>query len=143
MTMLTIGMLEYVSLPKLGFYDIEAKVDTGAYSCSIHCDEIRMTDDGQVHFKLLDDSHPDYSNQDIVMPVHRVKRVRSSNGKVQERIFIKTSVELFGKRYKTELSLTDRKKMRYPMLIGRKFLKRRFLVDVSLKHQSAIQGTDR
>lgn len=75
------------------------------------------------------------------MPVHSVKKVKSSNGKTEERIFVKTAVELFGKSYETELSLTDRKEMKFPMLIGRKFLAKRFLVDVSLKYQSPLKGS--
>ncbi len=69
------------------------------------------------------------------MPVHKIKKVKSSNGKTEERIFVKTIIELFGRRYKAELSLTDRKDMKFPMLIGRKYLQGRFLVDVSLQYQ--------
>ncbi|WP_345978264.1 RimK/LysX family protein [Sulfurimonas sp. HSL3-7] len=137
MKKLTIGRNEYVSLPDLGFNEIDAKIDTGAYSCSIHCDEIRLNDDGTVHFRLLDDSHPDYHEKDIVMPVHEIRHVKSSNGTVQERIFIMTTLELFNQQFETELSLTDRASMKYPMLIGRKFLEDRFIVDVSLTYQSA------
>lgn len=94
-----------------------------------------MYDDETVHFKLLDDSHPDYCKQHIKMPVYKIKKVRSSNGTTEERIFVKTVIEISGKRYKAELSLTDRKDMKYPMLIGRKFLQGHFLVDVSLQYQ--------
>ena len=94
-----------------------------------------MNDDGTVHFKLLDDSHPDYSKQHIKMPVHKIVNVKSSNGKTQERIFVKTVIELSGKQYEAELSLTDRKSMKFPMLIGRKYLEGHFLVDVSLQYQ--------
>ena len=94
-----------------------------------------MNINGTVHFKLLDETHPDYCEQHINMPVHKIKNVKSSNGKTEERIFVKTTVELLGKKYEAELSLTNRKDMRYPMLIGRKYLKGRFLVDVSLQYQ--------
>ncbi len=136
MEKMVIGRTEYVALPDLGFFDIEAKIDTGAYSCSIHCDDIRLNDDGTVHFMLLDDTHPDYSQQHIVMPVYEIRNVKSSNGTIQERIFVKTPIEIYGVKYEIELSLTDRKKMKFPMLIGRKFLENRFIVDVSLTHQS-------
>ena len=59
------------------------------------------------------------------------KRVRSSNGQLQYRYLIKTSVIIFGKKYKTEFTLTDRGKMKYPILIGRKLLNKNFVVDVS------------
>ena len=69
------------------------------------------------------------------MPVSQIKKVKSSNGKTEERIFVKTAIELAGKQYQAELSLTDRKDMKYPMLIGRKYLQGRFIVDVSLQYQ--------
>ncbi len=126
-----------VSLPELHFFDIEAKIDTGAFSCSIHCDDIRLSaDKKKVHFRLLDESHPDYHDADISMPVHEIRTVKSSNGTTQERIFIKTILELYGLQFETEISLTDRANMKFPMLIGRKFLENRFIVDVAAAHLS-------
>jgi hypothetical protein len=68
------------------------------------------------------------------MPLYKVKKVRSSNGELQERPSIKVSVEFFGKRYETVVSLTNRADMKYPMLIGRHFLSGKFLVDVSQEY---------
>ncbi len=134
-----VGRTEYVSLPEFNFFNIDAKIDTGAYGCSIHCSDIIHNEDNTVHFKLLDKSHPDYSSQHIVMPIHKIKKVKSSNGKTEERIFIKTKISLFDKSYVAELSLTDRESMTYPMLIGRKFLQGHFIVDVALEYQSPIK----
>jgi len=126
-----------VSLPDLQFFDIDAKIDTGAFSCSIHCDDIRLSEDhSKVYFRLLDGSHPDYHDKEIVMDVHKITHVKSSNGTREERIFIMTDLELYGKVFKTEVSLTDRTAMTYPMLIGRKYLEDRFIVDVSLLYQA-------
>lgn len=128
-------------MPEFHFFDIEAKIDTGAYTSSVHCNELQQKIDGTVHFKLFDESHPNYSDQQIVMPIYKLKKVKSSNGTVEERIFIKTKVALYGKSFLTELSLTDRNDMKYPMLIGRKFLKNRFIVDVSLQYQARKKGS--
>jgi hypothetical protein len=35
-----IGRREFVDFPLLGVYHVEAKIDTGAYTSSIHCSEI-------------------------------------------------------------------------------------------------------
>jgi hypothetical protein len=70
------------------------------------------------------------------MDVHKITHVKSSNGTREERIFIMTELELYGKVFKTEVSLTDRTAMTYPMLVGRKYLEDRFLVDVSLLYQA-------
>jgi hypothetical protein len=55
------------------------------------------------------------------------------------RYVIKTKVTLFGKTFKTEFSLADRQQMRYPVLLGRKLLRNRFIVDVSLENVSFSQ----
>jgi hypothetical protein len=78
--------------------------------------------------------HNSYNGKKFVLPVYKIKKVRSSNGKLEERPYINVVVEFFGKKYKTIISLTNRKDMKYPMLIGRKFLKNRFLVDVSQEY---------
>lgn len=70
------------------------------------------------------------------MPVYEIRTVKSSNGTTQDRIFIKTVLKLFDLEFETEISLTDRKSMKYPMLIGRNFLEDRFIVDVALTHLS-------
>ncbi|EQB39354.1 clan AA aspartic protease [Sulfurimonas hongkongensis] len=129
-----IGRREVISILDLELFNLDAKIDTGADSNALHCDDIYVDDEGFVHFTLQDEVHEAYHDKKIVMPLHSIKRVRSSNGKLQERASIKVSVEFFGKKYKTIISLADRADMKYPMLIGRKFLSGKFLVDVSKEY---------
>ena len=68
------------------------------------------------------------------MPLYKLKKIKSSNGKVQLRASVQVTVSFFGKKYKTIITLADRSDMKYPMLIGRKFLTNRFLVDVSKEY---------
>jgi hypothetical protein len=132
-----VGAQEHISIIDLELYDLDAKVDTGADSNALHCDDIYIDEDGFVHFTLLDKVHPSYHGKKMKMPIYKIKKVRSSNGLVQERASIKVTVDFFGKSYKTVISLTSRADMKYPMLIGRKFLENRFLVDVSKEYQSS------
>ena len=129
-----IGRREIVSILDLELFDLDAKVDTGADSNSLHCDDIFIDDEKFVHFTLLDEVHPAYHGKKIKMPLYKLKKVKSSNGSVQLRASIKVDMLFFGRKYKTVISLTDRSDMKYPMLIGRKFLTGRFLVDVSLEY---------
>ena len=131
-----IGKKEMISIIDLELFNLDAKVDTGADSNALHCDHIEIDDNGMVHFHLLDEVHASYHGKRISMPLYKVKKVRSSNGEFQERPSIKVSVEFFGKRYKTIVSLTNRADMKYPMLIGRRFLSGKFLVDVSQEYLS-------
>lgn len=128
-----IGRVDKADFPDLELYDIDVKIDTGAYTSSIHCHNIDIIEeDGKrlVHFNLLDPSHPEYDEKDYVLPLHKTKKVKSSSGDAQVRTFIKTSIILYRRRIPIELSLTDRSDMRYPVLLGRKLLKKRFVVDV-------------
>ncbi|MCW8896066.1 MAG: RimK/LysX family protein [Sulfurimonas sp.] len=131
-----IGKKELISILDLELYDLDAKVDTGADSNALHCDHIYIDDENNVHFHLLDEVHLAYHGKKMVVPLYKVKKVKSSNGEIQERPSIKVSVKFFGKKYKTVISLTNRADMKYPMLIGRRFLSGKFLVDVSQEYLS-------
>lgn len=130
-----IGKKESISIIDLELYDLDAKVDTGADSNALHCDDIEIKDD-TVHFTLLDEVHPSYHGKKMSMPLYKLKKVRSSNGQLQIRPSIKVTVEFMGESYKSIISLTNRADMKLPMLIGRKFLSGKFLVDVSKEYIS-------
>lgn len=134
-----IGRIERVDLPLWDISDIEAKIDTGAFTSSVHCnkiEEIIINGQPYVHFNLLDSKHPSYNDQIIELPIHDKRDVKSSNGYSSLRIFIQTEIRIFDQNYIIQLSLTNRSEMKFPLLIGRKFLKKRFVVDVSEKNLS-------
>lgn len=141
--MKTIGRKEFVDFPELNLQNIEAKIDTGAYGIAMHSHHIetRETKDGEVlHFKLLDPDHPEYEEHLFEVKDFRVKSVKSSAGIAEKRYTFKTFIRVFGKKYKAEVSLTNRKEMKIPVLIGRKFLRKKFVVDVSKKYLSLNQN---
>lgn len=147
--MIIIGRKDKVDFPELGLYDIDAKIDTGAYTSSIHCHNIQVIDkDGEdrVIFSLLDPSHPFYNDKEFNLPVYAKKEIKNSFGQVEERYIIKTQVLLFGELFDIELSLTDRSKMEYPVLLGRLLLQDRFIVDVSqidLSHKHKLRRMEK
>lgn len=134
-----IGRLERVDFPEWDLFDIDAKIDTGAYTSSLHCHHIvpfKKDDCEFVRFNLLDPSHETYNDKLFELPIHRKKMVKSSNGSIEDRFVVKTKIRLYDQLFDSELSLTDRSEMRYPVLIGRKLIKKRFIVDVSKKYLS-------
>ena len=131
-----IGYIERISIPELALEGLDAKIDTGADSCSIHCDDITVNEDSSVTFTLHDEVHVAYHGKQITMPIYKTKKVKSSNGKSENRIFIKTDLKLGYEVYTAEISLTNRKNMKYPVLIGRRFLAHHYLVDVSKKYMT-------
>lgn len=134
-----IGRLEQVDFPEWDLFGIDAKIDTGAYTSSLHCHHIeRITKDGKpfVRFNLLDPSHEIYNDKLFELPIHKSKTVKSSNGVAEERFIVKTTIRILDRKLEAQLSLTDRSEMRYPLLIGRRLLKGHFVVDVSKKYLS-------
>jgi hypothetical protein len=131
---LLIGRKEKVDFPKLRLYGIDAKVDTGAYTSAIHCNSVKAIRRGgerYVRFRLMDPSHPAYDGKEIRKPLAGRKKIKSSFGHTEYRYIIKTKIKLFGEEHEIELSLSDRTKMEHPILLGRKFIQKKFVVDVS------------
>ncbi len=126
-----IGRKERIHLPDWGVKNIIAKVDTGAYTSSIHCSHIAVDDGGVLHFVVLDPSHKQYKNTVQQTSTYEVKKVTSSSGQSEMRYKVKTRVVIFEEEIEAEFTLTNRSEMKYPILLGRKLLKGRFLVDVS------------
>ncbi|MBL7891557.1 MAG: ATP-dependent zinc protease [Bacteroidia bacterium] len=131
---ITIGRREKVSFPDLGIFDIDAKIDTGAYTTALHCHDIEVKDENGkpvLYFKLLDPSHPEYNKQQQRFVDFKEKDIKNSFGALERRYVLKTRLKIGRKIVKTSISLTDRGNMRFPVLIGRKLLLRRFIVDVN------------
>jgi hypothetical protein len=135
-TLRTIGRRELVNLEDLGLENIEAKIDTGAYRSALHCHHIsiEIEDDKQyLSFVVLDHQHEAYTGYKLRHDNFTKKIIKNSSGDIEERFIIKTRIKLGAKTVITTISLTDRADMKYPILLGRKFLKGKFIVDVS-KH---------
>lgn len=130
-----IGRKDKASFPDLGLKNIPIKIDTGAYTSSIHCSNFQVID-GVLYADFYDEEHPKFQPKQVSFSEFSIAKVKSSNGIVQNRYQIKSRIELFGKRYKISLTLADRKKMKNPVLIGRKFLNKKFVVDTDLKDLS-------
>jgi hypothetical protein len=137
-----IGRREFVDFPELQLFAIEAKIDTGAYTSSIHCKDIllkNINDKLVLCFKLLDDTHPEYSEKMHIFGEYGRKKIKNSFGEMEERFIIKTKIKVGKKLIRTTLSLSDREHMRCPVLIGRRLLKRKFIIDVSKIHTNGLK----
>lgn len=134
-----IGRKDLVDLPGLQLEGIDAKIDTGAYTSALHVKKIKpLEKDGKpyVRFRLDHPHHPAFNNKEFVLPVFAHKPIKNSSGTAELRFIVRTPIILFGKKYMTEFSLADRSKMECPVLLGRKLLYRKFLVDVTQKNLS-------
>ncbi len=134
----TIGATDFVDLPELGWLNVPARIDSGATGSSIHCSMVKLISDGEKPVLLVKlDTKKGAPSHTFKVTSFKETIVKNSFGLSEKRFVIKTIIELFGRKFRTEFSLANRKKMSYPVLLGRKLLKGRFIVDVSQKDLSA------
>ncbi len=141
----TLGRYDRVDLPGLGLVDLHAKIDTGAYTSSLHCLKAEIID-GCLEFILLDEEHPEFTGIKFRFAKFEQREIKNSFGEAEMRFVIKTKVVLYGKAYLTEFSLSNRGNLKYPVLLGRKVLRHRFLIDVTKRdlsyfYKKLSQGT--
>jgi len=131
----TLGRSDRVDLPGLGLINIHAKIDTGAYTSSLHCSRAEVKD-GVLEFVLLDDEHPEFTGMVFSFKEFETRLIKNSFGVAEDRYIIKTTIKLFDEEILTEFSLSDRDALRFPILLGRKILRNRFVIDVTKKNLS-------
>lgn len=130
-----LGRYDRVDLPGLGLKNIHAKIDTGAFTCSLHCRRAQVVD-GVLEFVLLDEEHPEFTGMKFQFTDYEVRNIKNSFGEVERRYVIVTTLKIFDEEITTEFSLSNRGSLKFPILIGRKMLRDRFLIDVKQKNLS-------
>lgn len=89
---------------------------------------------------FLDESHPQFHGQKIEFADYEITTVRSSNGIQEQRFEVQSNIRLFNRLFTISLTLNNREEMRYPVLLGRKFLSKKFLVDPELQDVSYLHS---
>lgn len=131
----TFGSIESVSMPKVGIDNIEAKVDTGAWSGALHCTAIHEKD-AVLYFTPLGKKKLATSTNSF-----ELRQVKSTSGHVVDRYIVPLTVEIRGKTYHTTVGLSNRSNFQREMLLGRKFLlENNILVDVTLTVESDYEA---
>ena len=133
--MIILGRCDRVDMPEMGLNGIHAKIDTGAYTCSLHCSKAEVVN-GQLEFVLLDEEHPEFTGMKFIFKKYTQREIKNSFGIAETRYIIKTKIKIFNKVIRAEFSLSGRDNLRYPVLLGRKILRKRFVIDVTRKNLS-------
>jgi hypothetical protein len=126
---LVIGSKEKIEFPDLKRRSIVARIDSGAQSSSAHCDKIWIEKMGGVN--VLCCHFLKRSRRVVRFEKYQKRRVKSSNGTMQTRYVVQLKIKLNSVERMTDVTLNDRSTMNYTVLLGRRFLRGKFLIDVS------------
>lgn len=130
--LITIGRAEQIRFPDFGDKKIPAKVDTGADMSSVWASDILEQDD-HLSFVLFGNGSAYYTGQRILLPKgsYSVTRIANSFGVKELRYVVTLRIALKGRVVRASFSLADRSPKTYPILLGRRLLKGKFVVDVA------------
>lgn len=138
-----VGWREWVALPAVGVPAIKAKVDTGARSSALHAfdlEEFQRDGVRWVRFTVRPHQGDLAATVRVECELLGERSVRSSAGHLEVRPVVRTSVRVGARRFRIELTLTNRDTMGFRMLLGRSAVRRRFVVDPG---RSFVQGRPR
>jgi hypothetical protein len=127
-----IGWREWVQLPDLGVFEIKAKVDTGAATSSLHAFRLdRFEKEGLsfVRFEIHPRQRSRRPSIECEAPIVRETAVRNPGGRTELRPVIASTLVIAGQPVEALINLTGRDEMGYRMLLGRRTLRNRFVVD--------------
>lgn len=128
----TIGWREWVQMPDLGVNEIKAKVDTGADNSSLHAFNIELFEENglsMVRFEVHPFQRRRRPSVGCVAEVVGERRVKNPGGRTESRPVILTTLVIAGKELAARVNLTTRDEMTFRMLLGRRTIRKKFLVD--------------
>ncbi|QJB69205.1 ATP-dependent zinc protease family protein [Parasphingorhabdus halotolerans] len=125
-----IGWCELVDLPDFGQRKLHAKIDSGARTSSLHAVRIQPFEkNGEEWVRFTIPKSPEHAAQECESRVYDHRAIKSSNGKIEQRYVIETLITLGPLTWAGHITLANRQSMAFPMLIGRRALRRGFLVN--------------
>lgn len=127
-----IGRSEVLNFIGHDIHEVPAKTDTGAYRSAVHATNIQLDEaTGTLSFDLLG-GHPLCGESAKIHTKEFSKAwIENSFGHREERFEVSLRVKLGPKLFVARFTLADRSKKIYPILLGRKMLNNRFLVDTA------------
>ncbi|MDR3603278.1 MAG: ATP-dependent zinc protease [Desulfomonilaceae bacterium] len=129
----TVGWIEKAHITP-GDITLDAKLDTGADSCSVNALDIKEFErDGRtwVRFTIADKKGQKVTLEREMVGVKKVKRHGCPN---QERYVVNLGICIGNYYSEIEVGLVDRRVLKYPLLIGRNFMAGRLIPDPSVEY---------
>ncbi|HSX47590.1 MAG TPA: RimK/LysX family protein [Patescibacteria group bacterium] len=127
--LIKIGSVSKVSLPEYNIQSVPSRIDTGAQTSAIWASNI-VERNGNLYFSLFDVSSPYFINKKIKVDKYLIKKIRSTSGHVESRYVVKLKIQIKGNVMTASFTLANRQKQKYPILIGRNIIRRKFIVQI-------------
>lgn len=126
-----IGRAEQIDLLDLGLKKVPAKVDTGADVSSIWASRVVETANG-LECIFFGKGTKYFTGEKITFPksAYSITRVANSFGQKEIRYKLKLRIRVKKRIIRATFTLSDRSEKKYPILLGRRLLSGKFLVDV-------------
>ena len=132
-----LGWREWVFLPSYNDFKLKAKIDTGARTSAVHATNIQIyrNNHGEmVRFQI----YQTQSFLDIDTKLISYKKIKSSFGQTETRPMVHMKIKIGAETWLTEITLAQRAKLTYPMLIGRNSLNKKHIIH---SHKSYLAGS--
>jgi|TARA_Y100000817_G_scaffold99983_1_gene78120 hypothetical protein len=123
-----VGWREWVGLPEIQRAPVLAKIDTGAWSNTLHAADIEIIEsvpESRIRFKLEEEG------KWFERPIDKWRRIRDTGGHETLRPVIRTTIEIASRDFDVEMCLADRSQLKHRMILGRNFLRLGFIVNPS------------
>lgn len=136
-TAFVVGTVEFIRIQP-GDLRIEARIDSGAKTSSLHARRIEVFERGQrrwVRFETQTGFGTETAR--LELPLIRTAKIKAEGESVESRPVVLVEVRLGTRARQVEMSLTDRGDYDFPVLIGRNFLGGDTLIDTGRTH---VQG---
>jgi len=132
--LLTIGWREWAQLPDLGIAVIKFKTDTGARTSALHATDIEyFNQNGEKWVRFTTAPEQGHRSKQITCetPIFDTRTVTNSGGQRETRPVIETTLAVGDHAWLIRLTLTNRERMKFRMLLGRRAMTKHCWVDPS------------
>ncbi len=121
-----------------------ARIDTGAASCSLHVEKVEIEDEAKkpldnigksVRFQIKNEQGKSAWVESTIAGVVRVRSSALKDGEFDRRYKVRLTLKWGDFDKEVLVTLNDRTDMKFPLLVGRNFLRHDFLVDVDIDNR--------
>lgn len=124
-----IGWREWIGLPELQIASIKAKIDTGARTSALHALDLRPFEKNGlkwIEFRVPRPGVPRTERCHAMIVDQR--RIKNTSGVPELRYVVTTTLILGNRHWHIELSLADRERMEFDIILGRTAIRRHGLL---------------